>query len=112
MAHAYRGLKTAVVEREDFGSGTSSKSTKLVHGGVRYLEKAVFQLDIRQLKLVFEALQERRLVLENAPHLTSALPILTVRALGGFSNIGAGVLRCYMCRPACRHKNMTFSVLQ
>lgn len=51
------GLRTALVEREDFGSGTSSKSTKLVHGGVRYLEKAVFGADLGQLKLVYEALQ-------------------------------------------------------
>jgi glycerol-3-phosphate dehydrogenase len=54
-----RGLRTALIEREDFGSGTSSKSTKLVHGGVRYLEKAVFNLDVGQLKLVYEALQVR-----------------------------------------------------
>jgi glycerol-3-phosphate dehydrogenase len=65
-----------MIEREDFGSGTSSKSTKLVHGGVRYLEKAVFNLDYGQLKLVYEALQERKNMLENAPHLTSELPIL------------------------------------
>lgn len=71
-----RGLRTAVVEREDFASGTSSKSTKLVHGGVRYLEKAVFNLDYGQLKLVYEALQERKDLLDNAPHLTSTLPIL------------------------------------
>lgn len=71
-----RGLRTALIEREDFGSGTSSKSTKLVHGGVRYLEKAVFNVDYGQLKLVYEALQERRDLLENAPHLTSTLPIL------------------------------------
>lgn len=71
-----RGLKTALIEREDFGSGTSSKSTKLVHGGVRYLEKAVFNLDYGQLKLVYEALFERRALLDNAPHLTHALPIL------------------------------------
>lgn len=45
---ATRGLKVAVVERDDFGSGTSSKSTKLVHGGVRYLEKAVWELDYSQ----------------------------------------------------------------
>ena len=45
---ATRGLKVAVVERDDFSSGTSSKSTKLVHGGVRYLEKAVFELDYDQ----------------------------------------------------------------
>ncbi len=42
---ASRGLKVACVERDDFSSGTSSKSTKLVHGGVRYLQKAVFELD-------------------------------------------------------------------
>ena len=45
---ATRGLKVAMVERDDFASGTSSKSTKLVHGGVRYLEKAVFELDYNQ----------------------------------------------------------------
>ena len=45
---ATRGLKVAVIERDDFSSGTSSKSTKLVHGGVRYLEKAVKELDYSQ----------------------------------------------------------------
>jgi glycerol-3-phosphate dehydrogenase len=45
---ATRGLKVALVEREDFSAGTSSKSTKLVHGGVRYLEKAVWELDYEQ----------------------------------------------------------------
>lgn len=45
---ATRGLKVALVERDDFASGTSSKSTKLVHGGVRYLEKAVWELDLNQ----------------------------------------------------------------
>ena len=45
---ATRGLKVAMVERDDFASGTSSKSTKLVHGGVRYLEKAVWQHDYNQ----------------------------------------------------------------
>jgi glycerol-3-phosphate dehydrogenase len=45
---ATRGLKVAVIERDDFSSGTSSKSTKLVHGGVRYLEKAVWELDYNQ----------------------------------------------------------------
>ena len=55
--HICRGLRTALVEREDFAAGTSSRSTKLVHGGVRYLEKAVWKLDYGQLKLVFEALQ-------------------------------------------------------
>ena len=70
------GLSVALVERDDFGSGTSSKSTKLVHGGVRYLEKAFSSLDAGQLKLVFEALHERRRLLANAPHLSSSLPIM------------------------------------
>jgi glycerol-3-phosphate dehydrogenase len=83
MLHGYRGLRTALVESSDIGSGTSSRSTKLVHGGVRYLEKAVFNLDYSQLKLVFEALRERRTMLENAPHLTRTLPIMTVRPIRG-----------------------------
>ena len=45
---ATRGLRVAMVEKDDFASGTSSKSTKLVHGGVRYLEKAVWELDYNQ----------------------------------------------------------------
>ncbi|CAI6338665.1 unnamed protein product [Periconia digitata] len=71
-----RGLKVAMVERDDFSSGTSSKSTKLVHGGVRYLEKAVWNLDYNQYKLVVEALRERRYFLDTAPHLSSWLPIM------------------------------------
>lgn len=73
---ASRGLKVALVERDDFASGTSSKSTKLVHGGVRYLEKAVWQLDYNQYALVVEALRERRYFLDTAPHLSSWLPIM------------------------------------
>ncbi|PQE09585.1 glycerol-3-phosphate dehydrogenase protein [Rutstroemia sp. NJR-2017a BVV2] len=73
---ATRGLKVAVVERDDFSSGTSSKSTKLVHGGVRYLEKAVWELDYNQYALVKEALRERKYFLETAPHLSSWLPIM------------------------------------
>lgn len=72
-----RGLSVALIEKEDFASGTSSRSTKLVHGGIRYLEKAVKQLDISQLSLVWEALFERRQLLSNAPHLTSVMPIIT-----------------------------------
>lgn len=71
-----RGLRVALVERDDFSSGTSSKSTKLVHGGVRYLEKAVWNLDYGQYELVREALRERQTFLEIAPHLSSWLPIL------------------------------------
>ncbi|KXH64115.1 FAD dependent oxidoreductase [Colletotrichum salicis] len=73
---ATRGLKVALVERDDFSAGTSSKSTKLVHGGVRYLEKAVWNLDYSQLELVMEALHERKTFLNVAPHLSSSLPIL------------------------------------
>ncbi|KAJ5112973.1 FAD dependent oxidoreductase-domain-containing protein [Penicillium angulare] len=73
---ATRGLKVAVVERDDFSAGTSSKSTKLVHGGVRYLEKAVWELDYNQYKLVKEALRERKYFLNTAPHLSQWLPIM------------------------------------
>lgn len=73
---ASRGLRVALVEREDFASGTSSKSTKLVHGGVRYLQKAVFELDYEQYKLVREALRERRVFLQTAPYLSHMLPIM------------------------------------
>lgn len=73
---ATRGLKVAVVERDDFSSGTSSKSTKLVHGGVRYLEKAVWELDYNQYALVKEALRERKYFLDTAPHLSMWLPIM------------------------------------
>ncbi|EJF63293.1 DAO-domain-containing protein [Dichomitus squalens LYAD-421 SS1] len=73
---ASRGLKVALVERDDFSAGTSSKSTKLVHGGVRYLQKAVMELDYEQYKLVVEALHERRIFLQTAPYLSHMLPIM------------------------------------
>lgn len=71
-----RGYATALVERGDFSSETSSKSTKLVHGGVRYLEKAFWNLDYGQYKLVKEALHERGYFLQMAPYLSFALPIM------------------------------------
>ena len=74
---ATRGLKVALVEAQDFSFGTSSRSTKLVHGGVRYLENAVKRVDIQQYSLVRDALQERKRFLANAPHLAKPLPILT-----------------------------------
>ena len=70
------GFDTALVEKYDFSSGTSSRSTKLIHGGVRYLEKAVFNLDYEQYRLVKEALHERANLLEIAPHLGHPLPIM------------------------------------
>ncbi|KAM6333116.1 glycerol-3-phosphate dehydrogenase, mitochondrial isoform 2-T2 [Podargus strigoides] len=71
-----RGLKTALLERDDFSSGTSSRSTKLIHGGVRYLQKAVMKLDFEQYKMVKEALEERANLLQIAPHLSAPLPIM------------------------------------
>lgn len=70
-----RGLKVLLVDANDFGSQTSQTSTKLVHGGVRYLEKAVKQLEYGQFKLVREALRERAFMLANAPELTRTLGI-------------------------------------
>jgi glycerol-3-phosphate dehydrogenase len=66
---AARGLSVALVERHDFAAGTSSKSSKLVHGGLRYLQNG----DVR---LVYEALHERQRLLGNAPHLVKVLPFL------------------------------------
>jgi glycerol-3-phosphate dehydrogenase len=74
---ASRGLKVALVEKHDFAEGTSSKSTKLVHGGVRYLEMAVKRCDRAQYHLVKEALFERGIFLKNAPHLAHRLPLVT-----------------------------------
>lgn len=73
---AARGLKVGLVEADDFASGTSSRSTKLVHGGVRYLEKAVKEFDKGQYDLVKEALAERATFLHIAPHLSYELPIM------------------------------------
>jgi glycerol-3-phosphate dehydrogenase len=66
---AHRGLRVAVVEKRDFGSGTSSKSSKLVHGGLRYLEHG-------ELRLVFEGTSERALQMRRAPHLVQPVPFL------------------------------------
>jgi glycerol-3-phosphate dehydrogenase len=69
MDAAVRGLSVLLVERSDFGIGTSSRSTKLVHGGVRYLQQG-------NLTLVRDALRERARLRENAPHLVHDLPFL------------------------------------
>jgi glycerol-3-phosphate dehydrogenase len=63
---ALRGLRVALVEKDDFGSGTSSRSSRLVHGGIRYLEHG-------RLRLVFESSAERRRLLRLAPHLVRPL---------------------------------------
>jgi glycerol-3-phosphate dehydrogenase len=64
-----RGFRTALVEAGDFAQATSSRATKLVHGGVRYLASG-------QVHLVYEALHERAVMLRNAPHLVHAQPFL------------------------------------
>lgn len=74
---ASRGLRVALVERDDLAAGTSSRSTKLIHGGVRYLEKAVKHFDRSQFRLVRDALRERAVLLRNAPHLCQPLPLVT-----------------------------------
>ena len=74
---ASRGLNVALVEKNDFAEGTSSRSTKLLHGGVRYLEMAIKKLDRVQFNLVKDGLRERSLLLKNAPHLTNRLPLVT-----------------------------------
>ncbi|KQY82109.1 glycerol-3-phosphate dehydrogenase [Paenibacillus sp. Root52] len=79
---ASRGLKTAVVEMQDFAAGTSSRSTKLVHGGLRYLKQF-------EVKMVAEVGRERAVVYENGPHVTTPepmlLPIYTAGTFGRFS---------------------------
>ncbi len=72
-----RGLKVALIEKEDFAAETSSKSTKLIHGGVRYLEQAFKNFDFAQLKQVRHGLEERHTVLANAPHLARPLALVT-----------------------------------
>lgn len=64
-----RGFRVALVEKDDFASGTSSRSSNLIHGGLRYLE----QLDF---KLVFESVQERAILTKLAPHLVRPVPFL------------------------------------
>src|SRR6267378_4020659 len=63
---ASRGYSVCLVEQSDFGKGTSSRSTKLVHGGVRYLQQG-------NISLVMEALKERGILRQNAPHIVSDL---------------------------------------
>jgi glycerol-3-phosphate dehydrogenase len=71
-----RGLKTVLVDGGDFASAASSASTKLVHGGVRYLEQAVKKLDVGEYRMVQAALRERIHMLKNAPHLAHAAEFL------------------------------------
>jgi glycerol-3-phosphate dehydrogenase len=71
-----RGLKTVQLEAEDFASGASSASTKMVHGGVRYLQNAILHLDFKEYLVLKEALRERVHMLRNAPFLTNTTSFL------------------------------------
>lgn len=80
-----RGLKVALIEMQDFASGTSSRSTKLIHGGLRYLKQLEF-------KLVAEVGKERAIVYQNAPHLTKPEHLLLPIIKGGSLNMFTGRL--------------------
>lgn len=82
---ASRGYRTLLIEKHDFAKGTSSRSTKLVHGGVRYLEQL-------NLTLVLDALRERGYMLKNAPHLVHRLPfVVPIYSYSGLPYYGFGL---------------------
>lgn len=83
---ASRGLKTALIEKRDFSSGTSSKSSKLIHGGLRYLRQL-------QFKVTLEASREKNLLKQLAPHLVEDLPFLFPVSAGiaGRAAVNAGL---------------------
>src|SRR6185503_12532035 len=78
---ALRGLRVALLEQRDFGSGTSSKSSKLVHGGLRYLQQG-------RLRLVFEGTSERNVQMALAPHLVRPIPFLVPVYRGQGTGLG------------------------
>jgi len=84
---AARRLTTAIVERHDWASGTSSKSSKLVHGGLRYLQQ-------NEYRLVYENLAERQRLLRNAPHLVRELPFV-IPLFGSGGVVSKSVAKAY-----------------
>ncbi len=101
---ALRGLSVVVVEKEDFASGTSSRSTKLLHGGLRYLQSYEF-------KLVREACRERELMLTLAPHLSHVRPFIYVLYAGypesmPLLNLGLTVYDIFSGSPLKRRHHM------
>lgn len=82
---ASRGLKTALVEMQDFAAGTSSRSTKLIHGGLRYLKQF-------EVKMVAEVGRERAVVYENGPHVTTPEPmLLPIYKTGTFGRLSTSI---------------------
>ena len=109
---AARGLKVALVESNDFASGTSSRSSKLIHGGLRYLEQFDF-------KLVREALHEREMMItEQAPHLVQPLSFLYPLHNKYFDRfyVGAGLMLYDLLRGRMRavpwHRHINFGELR
>lgn len=101
---ALRGLKVALIEKNDFASGTSSKTTKLIHGGIRYLEQFNF-------KLVFESCRERCLLLNLAPHLVKPLkfiiPVYKDGPRGMLKvNIGTAIYDFLSGKRCIKHRQM------
>ena len=109
---AARGLSVALVESEDFASGTSSRSSKLIHGGLRYLEQFDF-------KLVREALHEREMMItEQAPHLVKPLSFVYPLHKKYFDRfyVGAGLILYDLLRGKMRavpwHKHISFAEMR
>src|SRR6201998_1558374 len=71
-----RGIRTVLLDAGDFAGATSSAATKIIHGGVRYLEEAIKGADVQEYHVLVRALHERVRMLENAPHLTRKLEFL------------------------------------
>ena len=87
---ANRGYKTLLLEMGDFSKGTSSRSTKLVHGGVRYLQQG-------NVSLVLEALRERGLLIQNAPHLCRNQAFIVRPTIGGKVHSMELASKCTIC---------------
>ena len=116
LGGSFTGLSVALVERDDFSSGTSSRSTKLIHGGVRYLQKAVMKLDMQQAsvsKMMYCGMQSNLYVLMCAAttlvwnelfprvtfdlHSTILLPSNTL-----INMIRLGYSKCVLCHQGCK----------
>src|SRR5215475_15993641 len=76
LAAQLRGIRTVLFDAGDFAGATSSAATKIIHGGVRYLEEAIKGADIQEYHVLVRALHERIRMLENAPHLTRRIEFL------------------------------------
>ncbi len=74
---ALRGLKVILIDKNDLGGATSSRSTKRFHGGIHVLQKAILRLNRPQLRMIENALHERRILIKNAPHLAQSLALIT-----------------------------------